>query len=231
MMLYALSSVGSANAVAVKNVAILIVGLVFTLAVAAFGIVVLVGQAKMFGKAGQPRWAVIIPFYNGWTNAKVGGRPGWWGLLASLEAAVRLNSGSHVSSGLIAVLAAVSLVAFIFNIMVGIAVAKSFGKSTAFGVWALGIFEFVGYLSLGYGRAQYLGPGGTGAAPSSAVPGSQPPVVSQPPMVSQPPANPTAFTPLPDVVSPVSPAGPEFLDQTPPIETQPPAESPSHPVQ
>ena len=36
---------------------------------------------KVFTKAGQPGWAVLIPIYNAYILLKIAGRPGWWILL------------------------------------------------------------------------------------------------------------------------------------------------------
>jgi hypothetical protein len=43
----------------------------------------------------------------------------------------------------------------IFSIKRGIELAKKFGKSTAFGVVAIGLFPFVGWIILGFSAAQY----------------------------------------------------------------------------
>jgi hypothetical protein len=36
---------------------------------------------KLFVKAGQPGWAVLIPIYNAYVMLKIVGKPGWWLLL------------------------------------------------------------------------------------------------------------------------------------------------------
>ena len=36
---------------------------------------------KVFTKAGQPGWAVLIPIYNVYILLKIAGKPGWWLLL------------------------------------------------------------------------------------------------------------------------------------------------------
>jgi hypothetical protein len=41
----------------------------------------LVAMWKVFTKAGQPGWAILIPFYNLYVLCKIAGRPGWWLLL------------------------------------------------------------------------------------------------------------------------------------------------------
>jgi hypothetical protein len=46
------------------------------------GIIQLVAVWAIFEKAGQPGWAILVPFYNMWVWAVVGDRPGWVGLAA-----------------------------------------------------------------------------------------------------------------------------------------------------
>jgi hypothetical protein len=49
-------------------------------AVAILGLLNLVSMWIVFDKAGEPGWAILIPFYNMWVLAKVGDKPGWEGL-------------------------------------------------------------------------------------------------------------------------------------------------------
>ena len=41
-------------------------------------VVVVVAGWKVFEKAGQPGWAIIIPIYNVYIILKIVGRPAWW---------------------------------------------------------------------------------------------------------------------------------------------------------
>lgn len=45
-----------------------------------FGIIMLISGWIVFGKAGEPAWAVLIPIYNLWVLAKVADKPGYYGL-------------------------------------------------------------------------------------------------------------------------------------------------------
>jgi hypothetical protein len=103
----------------------------------AVGLVVLAiaGMWKVFSKAGQPGWAVLIPFYNNYILLKIGGMPGWWLLLLFIP-----------------------LVNIVIVAIESIHVAKSFGKSGAFGFFLLFLFP-IGYMILGFGDSRYLGPG------------------------------------------------------------------------
>src|ERR1035438_4841882 len=96
----------------------------------AVGLVVLAiaGMWKVFSKAGQPGWAVLIPFYNNYILLKIGGMPGWWLLLLLIP-----------------------LVNIVILAIEANHVAKSFGKSGSFGFFLLFLFP-IGYMILGLGN-------------------------------------------------------------------------------
>lgn len=100
----------------------------------AFIVFIIAGIWKTLEKAGQPGWACLIPFYNYYIMAKVGGVKNWWFIFIPI-----LN------------------IYIIFVIM--IAIAKSFGKDTLFGI-GLVFLGFIFFPVLGFGDARYLGPGG-----------------------------------------------------------------------
>jgi len=112
--------------------------LLFWLAVA---VVVIIGGWKMFEKAGQPGWAILIPLYNTYIMLKIAGRPGWWLLLYLIP-----------------------LVNFVIAIIVAIDIAKSFGQSAVFGFFLVFLLCGLGFLILGFGNDyRYQGPAATGA--------------------------------------------------------------------
>lgn len=88
----------------------------------------------VFTKAGKPGWAALVPIYNLWVMLEIVGRP-WWFLLLML----------------------IPLVNFIVAIILGIDMAKSFGKGTGFGV-GLALLGFIFYPILAFGDATYQGP-------------------------------------------------------------------------
>jgi hypothetical protein len=106
-------------------------------------VIVVIGGWRTFEKAGQPGWAILIPFYNLYVMLKMVGRPGWWLLLYLIP-----------------------LVNLVVMVIVSIDMAKSFGQSTAFGIFLIFILGGIGYLILGFGSARYLGPA---ASPQAAV--------------------------------------------------------------
>jgi hypothetical protein len=107
------------------------------------GIAVLfiIGGWKVFAKAGQPGWAVIIPIFNIYILLKIIGRPAWWILLCLIP-----------------------LVNIAIAVIISIDLAKSFGQGAAFGLVLLFLLGGIGYLVLGFGNYRYLGPAGASAA-------------------------------------------------------------------
>jgi hypothetical protein len=97
-------------------------------------VAIIAGIWKVFVKAGKPGWAAIVPIYNLVVLLEISGKPIWWILLFLIP-----------------------LVNIVMAVIVGIAVAKAFGKSDAFGI-GLGLLGFIFYPILGFGDAQYQGP-------------------------------------------------------------------------
>lgn len=105
----------------------LIVGLVQL----AIVIVVVAGFWKVFAKAGQPGWACLVPFYNVYVMLQIANKPTWWLILFFIPIAN-----------------------FIVAILVNIAIAEKFGKSTGFGI-GMAFLSFIFVPVLGFGDAQY----------------------------------------------------------------------------
>jgi hypothetical protein len=100
----------------------------------AIALMMIASMWKVFTKAGQPGWAVLVPVYNIVILLKITGKPTWWLALFFVPVAN-----------------------FVVMIMIVVALAKSFGKSTGFGLGML-FFGFVFYPILGFGDAQYTPP-------------------------------------------------------------------------
>jgi hypothetical protein len=98
-------------------------------------IIVVVGGWKVFEKAGQPGWAILIPIFNAYILLKIAGRPGWWLLLWFIP-----------------------LVNIVIAIVVAIDIAKAFGQSAVFGFVLIFLLGGIGYLILGFGDYRYVGP-------------------------------------------------------------------------
>lgn len=111
-----------------------IVGVVMLLIWIALLVVIVAGGWKVFSKAGQPGWAVLIPIFNAYILLKIVGRPWWWLLLLFIP-----------------------LVGLVISIIVASDLAKSFGRGIGFAVGLI-FLAFVFVPILGFGSSKYVGP-------------------------------------------------------------------------
>jgi hypothetical protein len=89
---------------------------------------------KVFAKAGEPGWGAIVPIYNLYLYCKISGRPEWWLILFF-----------------------VPLVNIVIALIVAMDLAKTFGKTSGFGI-GLWILSFIFVPILAFGSAQYTRP-------------------------------------------------------------------------
>lgn len=88
----------------------------------------------VFTKANKPGWAALIPIYNLYVLTQIVGRP-WWMLLLLL----------------------IPFVNIVVGVVLCLDLAKSFGKSTLFGV-GIALLGFICIPILAFGSASYQGP-------------------------------------------------------------------------
>ncbi len=113
------------------------VGSVFlTLISLALVVVMIIGNVKIFQKAGKPGWHAIIPFLNTYDLFDLA-----WG------------------NGILFLLLLIPVANFVVLIMLYLKLAKAFGKDSGFGVGLI-FLPFIFLLILGFGDAQYIGPDG-----------------------------------------------------------------------
>lgn len=119
-------------------------------------VIVTVSQWFIFKKANKPGWAAVVPYYDYIIWFEIIGRPTWLVALFLPLAIVSLIPfvGWIISIGFI-------VVYFLINIDL----AKSFGKSTLFGV-LMALFPFVLMPILAFGGSQYVGPAVKASEPS-----------------------------------------------------------------
>ena len=103
--------------------------LVFVLAIA---VVMLISMWKVFSKAGQPGWAILVPIYNLITLLKVVRKPVWWILLMFIP-----------------------FVNFIIVILIYLELAKVFGKDTGFGLGIV-FLPIIFLPMLAFGDSKYV---------------------------------------------------------------------------
>jgi hypothetical protein len=99
-------------------------------------IFLLAAEWKIFTKAGKPGWAILIPIYNIIVFLEIVGRPLWW-----------------------IVLLLIPFVNLIIMIILINDLSKSFGKGVGYTLGLL-FLSIVFVPLLGFGNAQYVGPGG-----------------------------------------------------------------------
>ena len=92
---------------------------------------VIAGIWRVFTKAGEPGWGVLIPIYNFYLLCRIAQRPGWWLILMF-----------------------VPVVNLIVGIVLSIDIARHFGKGAGFGV-GLAFLGIIFYPILGFGSAEY----------------------------------------------------------------------------
>lgn len=86
----------------------------------------------IFQKAGKPGWAIIIPIYNIIVFLQIVKRPVWWIILLIIP-----------------------VVNIIILIILYLDLAKSFGKSGAWGFFMLFILGIIGIPMLAFGKSTY----------------------------------------------------------------------------
>jgi hypothetical protein len=96
------------------------------------GLIWVLSLWQVFTKAGYKGWKCLIPIYNVYILSKIGSQPTWVFILAILP-----------------------VTSVIGMLLISITVAKSFGKSSLFGIIALYLFSFFGYMYIGWGQAEY----------------------------------------------------------------------------
>ena len=122
--------------------AILMAYIVFVVIISlAISIVMLVANWKINVKAGQPGWAILVPFYSLYIHFKVLQRPSYW---------IWLYIGSLLTAVILVGLIAI----IVLSILDTIRLAKVFGKGDGF-IVGLIFLPVVFYPMLAFGDAQY----------------------------------------------------------------------------
>jgi len=91
----------------------------------------------VFKKAGKPAWGGFVPIYNIYLLVKI--------------------AGYH---GALVILYFIPIANIVVSIIVALGVGRAFGKGGGFSFFLLWLLAIIGYFVVGYGGAQYVGPGG-----------------------------------------------------------------------
>ncbi|NIP27106.1 MAG: signal peptidase I [Phycisphaerae bacterium] len=96
----------------------------------------IISMGIVFDKAGQPGWAVIVPFYNMWVLAEVGDKPGWMGLVMCFCSFIPVIG---------------IILYWVLLITISIGVAKTFERGVGFGI-GLSFLPFIFFPILAFSR-------------------------------------------------------------------------------
>jgi hypothetical protein len=111
----------------------------FFLVFVAIGLVTLIGMWKVFAKAGQPGWAVLVPIYNIIVLLRVAGLPWYW-----------------VFAPFVMIIPILGWIAYIVWIVwVHHRISTRFGQGVGFTI-GLTLLGPIFWLILGFGSAQYV---------------------------------------------------------------------------
>ncbi len=111
------------------------IGLGFFIFIFAISIFMIIARWKVYEKAGQPGWGVLVPIYNIILLFRIAKAPGWWFLMFFIPIAN-----------------------IIFMIKFTHKISKNFGKDGGFTAGLI-LLPIVFWAILGFGSAQYLNEG------------------------------------------------------------------------
>ena len=104
------------------------------------GLVCLIGMWKVFAKAGQPGWAVLIPIYNLIVLLRIAGLPWYW-----------------VFTPLVVIIPVLGALAYlVWIVWVYHRISTRFGQGVGFTI-GLTLLAPIFWLILGFGSAKYVG--------------------------------------------------------------------------
>lgn len=108
----------------------------FMLVILPLAILIIVSHWIVYEKAGYPGWASIVPFYNMWVLAEIGGKSGWMGLAMCFTGLIPYVGG---------------IIGLVLSLIISIGVARSFDRGIAFGI-GLCLLPIVFYPILAFAR-------------------------------------------------------------------------------
>ena len=79
---YMTSAPDHAAAATLSATAILLIVFIYIVVLAGAYVISALLLGQIFKKAGVPRWAAWVPFYNSWKLLEIGGQQGFWAVLA-----------------------------------------------------------------------------------------------------------------------------------------------------
>lgn len=114
------------------------------------------GYYKMFQKTGEAGWKAFIPYYRNYICFKFAWEPNkfWVYFVGAILVQVCGAMSENIIVSLIAMVGGIA--AIVYGFKLDLRIAKSFGKSTIWGVM-LFFVPFIVSLILGFGKSEYIG--------------------------------------------------------------------------
>jgi len=140
------------------GIVLLLIALLYATSIL-FLVLTLIGSWKSFEKAGQKGWKALIPWYSTYKWLEIANTPRWYWFFINLPGpiALVLSVPFFGSGGDTAVWIIASIISFVFDLVLSINIAKSFGLEPVFGL-GLALLPFIFLMILGFGSATYVGP-------------------------------------------------------------------------
>ncbi len=136
-------------------IALLAGSAVFVVLMIAFYVVCIIGNWKIFTKAGQAGWKSIIPLYNTYVELKFTWRPEMF--FVGLALGILMALGSVIANPVFAAISGVAGIgALVFEVIECNKLSKAFGHGAGFTVGLIFLAPIF-RLILGFGDAQYVG--------------------------------------------------------------------------
>lgn len=134
----------------------------------AVSVVQIIASWKIFKKAGKPGWVALIPYYNNYMFYKISDTNILWFIVLLLPAVLALvtmpififtvrasdEMAALFSLGMNLLSIAGNILIIISSIIMGVNLAKKFGKDSAYGV-LIAFLPIVGLSILAFGKAEY----------------------------------------------------------------------------
>lgn len=115
----------------------------------------IIGSYKMFRKAGEAGWKAIIPFLDDYTRFDLFWNKNlFWAYLVIMVGSFTLGMGGSGIGAFLSTLCSIALI--ILTIKLYYETARSFGKGVGMTI-LLTLLPGIGYMILGFGKAQYQG--------------------------------------------------------------------------
>ena len=142
---------------------LLITGGVYVILAIVVWILQIVANWKIFQKAGEAGWKSIIPIYSGYVSYRIAWSTGifWLQFIFGFAANFvdNITTAENAGMAMLLLLAVLRVILAVILILYCIKLAKAFGKGVGFAI-GLMLLSPIFLLILGFGSAQYVGPGG-----------------------------------------------------------------------